>query len=151
MGATRTNMKLSPLAIWIIGIAFCLIALFYGAFQQWIPNEADASAYDANTKLQNDEAAKQGQANKRVQKAVEMVKAKDAEWQAVVATRTPSTSVATGGINLAVNGYQLVIDSRAFRNNIQRAVNAQTLKGRRQDHQRPNGSFPGSVDHDHSG
>jgi type II secretory pathway component PulM len=122
-------MKLGPIAIYAFGIMVCLIAVFWGVFHEYMPNSADAKAYDANTQLQNDQAAQQGAADKRVKKALAMMKVKDDAWQTVVQTSTPGKTVGSGGIDLSVDAFQLAIDTQAFRNNIQRAVNAQIKKG----------------------
>jgi hypothetical protein len=37
--------------------------------------------------------------------------------------------VSRGGINLNVNAFQLAVDTRRFRNNVQRAVNKQVISG----------------------
>jgi len=123
------KIKLSPLPILICGVAIALIALFYGLFMQAIPNNREADGLVKNTEMQNAEAAKQGQAEKRVKRAIADITAKDKAWQVVVATRTPSNKLSTGGIDLSVNAYQLGIDTDVFRDNIQRAVNAQLRKG----------------------
>ncbi len=122
-------MKISPLSIFICGVAVALIAFFYGAFIQYIPNMADVNNYEKNTQAQNDEAAKQKQAEKRVLNAIAAVKAKDIAWQRFVATRTPSNKLSEQGIDLSVNAYQLGIDTYTYRDNIQRAVNKQLRSG----------------------
>ena len=51
------------------------------------------------------------------------------DWNAVVATKTPSNSLANNGIDLNVNAYQLTVDSLKYRNNVQRAFNHQLHAG----------------------
>lgn len=122
-------MKLSPLTIYIIGISlFSIIASFAWA-QYYQVNQRQAENYRQNLEQLNAEAAKQGQADKRLQKAVDEVKKADAAWQAIVAKKTPSSSLATGGIDLSVNRYQLSVDVRKFRNSVQLAVNRQLRSG----------------------
>lgn len=122
-------MKLASGTIYIIGASIAIVALSYGYFQQWMPNQAEAENYRTRTDELNTEAGKQGQANKRVQEATRLVEDAASKWRAVVATRAPRPSVAEGGINLNVNAWQLAVDSRKFRNNVQRAVNNQVKKG----------------------
>jgi hypothetical protein len=69
------------------------------------------------------------QAKKRVALAEQMVREREAAWSAIVATRTLPATLGEGGINLNQNSWQLVIDARKYRNNAQRAVNAQLKKG----------------------
>jgi hypothetical protein len=122
-------MKLSPLTIYIIGISLALPIIAFGWFFNLMPNNADKATYEAATEANLREAAKQGQAEKRVKDTIAMIKTKAAEWRAIAATRTPSESLAAGGITLSTNAFQLTEDTRKFRNSIQRAVNAQLRKG----------------------
>jgi hypothetical protein len=122
-------MKLSALTIILIGVAVAIIAVSYGLFQAYMPNTNEAAAWRANTEELKTQAGKQGAAEKRVAKAKKMVEDKAKAWEAIVAIHTPTPSVATGGINIGVQGWQLTVDSRKFRNNIQRALNAQIRKG----------------------
>jgi hypothetical protein len=122
-------MKLSPWTIIILGIAVAVIALSFATFWYVIPNNTDRDTYikyGADLKAQADLMPR---AQQRVETAIKMVNEKAAEWQRVVARRTPPGNVAQGGINLAINRWQLVVDARKFRNNIQRAVNRQLRKG----------------------
>ncbi|HSI73335.1 MAG TPA: hypothetical protein VK934_09160 [Fimbriimonas sp.] len=122
-------MKLSPLTIYIIGISLALPIIAFGWFFNLMPNSADTASYDAATQLNQAEAAKQPQAEKRVKDAIAMIKTKAAEWRAIAAVRTPPESLSAGGISLTTNAFQLTEDTRKFRNSIQRAVNAQLRKG----------------------
>lgn len=122
-------MKLSPLAIFMIGLMFLVIGVSYGLFQEWIPNTNDKAAYDEWGQKLDAEGAKMNKAVERVENAQEMVKEISDNWQITVNRRTPPASVAAGGINIAVNPYDLTVDSRTFRNNVQRAVNRQLKAG----------------------
>lgn len=122
-------MKLSPLTIIFIGFAFAISVLSYAYFQIAQPNYTEAGYYQETQVLEKTEADKRQAAIKRVIDAKAAVKLQSDRWKQVVAVRTPPGSVAEGGINLAVNAYQLTVDSRKFRNNIQRAVNKQLLRG----------------------
>ncbi len=113
----------------IVGIALSLIPLAFGFFTNWMPNMKEAGYYDTYIEQLNTEVNKRPQAIKKQEEAVRLVEQKASEWRNVVARRTPPKGVQAGGIDLGVNAWQLAIDSRRFRNNIQRAVNAQVRKG----------------------
>jgi len=122
-------MKLGRFAILMIGITLAVAALSWAFFIKAMPNSKEVSYLEKNTQANNDEAAKMGAANKRVQTAKDMVEKKAKEWSATVATKTPGTSLATGGIDLSVNPWQLVVDLPKFRDSVQRAINIQVKKG----------------------
>jgi len=122
-------MKLSPWVIYLIGAAVAVIALSYGFFQQWMPNDAERAAYVTRVEELNTVIRQEPQARRRVEDAKALVEAEAAKWRAVVSRRTPRTTVEQGGINLAVNPWQLTVDVQSYRNNIQRAVNRQVKAG----------------------
>ncbi|MEZ0327690.1 MAG: hypothetical protein ACAH95_17475 [Fimbriimonas sp.] len=122
-------MKLSPLTIYIIGIALALPAIAWGLFFNKMPNDAETAMFESAKAANDVEAGKMNAAKKRVETAKDMIKAKAAEWNAISATRTPPASLAMGGITLAQNAFQLTVDTRKYRNSLQRAVNAQLRKG----------------------
>lgn len=122
-------MKLSPLTIILIGVSILIIAISYGLFQHWMPNTTEAHYYETYAQQLEAEGNKLPQAQNRLKNAEALVKTKADEWRAVVATKTPAPSLEGRGIDLSLNGWQLVVDSKKFRNNIQRAVNAQLVKG----------------------
>jgi len=122
-------MKLSPLTIILIGVAILIMALTYGFFQHWMPNQTEAKYYRDYAAALEEEGNKLPGAQKRLEKAKELVETKAKEWRAVVSSKTPQPSVAARGIDIRVQGWQLVVDSQKFRNNIQRALNAQLVKG----------------------
>ncbi len=122
-------MKISPLTILIVGIALGVAALSFGIFWYLLPNAQETGYYtDYRDKLQA-EADKMPLAIKRVEQAQATVDSMKQQWDRVVFAKTPGSTVATGGINLAANRYQLTVDARKFRDNVQRAVNAQLHKG----------------------
>ncbi len=121
-------MKLSPLTIVIIGLSVLVMALGIG-LSQFVPNMEEAKMQREYAEKLLAEANKQKQANDRVKKAIAKVNEIAADWQQVVAVKTPPQDVNQGGINLAVNRLQLTVDSVKFRNNVQRALNAQLRKG----------------------
>lgn len=122
-------MKIGALPIFLIGLAVGLIALSYGFFKEWKPNKLETQYQNDLRQQYEIEGAKMATAEKRVEKAKEMVNEKAAQWRTVVQAHTPTESVNSGGINLAVNAWQLTVDAKKFRNNVQRAVNAQVRSG----------------------
>lgn len=122
-------MKLSPITILVLGLMVAVIAISYGLFQHFIPNMRDAAAYNAWGQQLEAEGNKMPRAKQRVENAKEQVQEISDNWQQTVARRTPPASVAAGGINVSVNPYQLTVDSRTFRDNMQRAVNRQLKVG----------------------
>lgn len=121
-------MKLSPLVIIIIGACVMVMALMYG-WSVLQPNMDEASKLEKNAADLSAEGDKLPQAKKRVEHAVAALNKLDKQWQDLVDIDTPPASFAEGGVDLSENAWQLVIDVRKFRDNIQRAVNAQVKKG----------------------
>lgn len=122
-------MKLSGLTWFIVGLSVALVAVAFAYFQYYGPNTQLAAWYDERSEQLDAEIAKRPQAQRRVKAAEAMVDERAAEWRKTVATRTPPMGVASGGIDLNVNAWQLTVDSQRFRNNMQRAVNAQVKRG----------------------
>lgn len=122
-------MKLSGWTIILLSLCLGLSVISYALFQVYLPNEEAKANMEAYKEQLRVEAGKQNQADNRVKEAIAMVeKAADA-WNVYVATKTPPSSLAAGGIDLYRNPYQLIVDSRKFRNNAQRAFNAQLRRG----------------------
>jgi hypothetical protein len=122
-------MKLSGWTIILLGLCLGLSVLSYALFQVYLPNQ-QATEYMQTYRAQLEaEAGKQRQADNRVQDAIQKVEDAAQAWNVYVATKTPPSSLASGGIDLYRNPYQLVVDSRKFRNSAQRAFNAQLRKG----------------------
>ncbi|MCW5937829.1 MAG: hypothetical protein KIT11_11050 [Fimbriimonadaceae bacterium] len=121
-------MKLSPLTIIILGLAVVIMAFGIG-LSQYLPNMEEAQYQKEYAEKLLAEANKQKQANQKVEKAIKDVNDIAAEWQTVVANRTPPQDVQRGGINLAANRWQLTVDSLRFRDSMQRAVNRQVKAG----------------------
>lgn len=85
-------------------------------------------------------------AEERVATATRLVNEQADLWNVIAASHTPPGDVKQGGINLAVNAWQLSVDTRKFRNNVQRALNAQLVKG---GVKVPNGPYiPGPSEND---
>jgi hypothetical protein len=122
-------MKFTAGTIFALGFMVFAIALGFGYFQKFAPNVRDAEVYNKWGQQLDAEGAKMNAARKRVEDAKAEVKRISDNWQGTVATKTPSTSVAGGGINLSVNPYDLTVDARTFRDSVQRAVNRQLKSG----------------------
>lgn len=122
-------MKLSPWTIIAIGFSVFLVAISFALFQHWLPNMADKSYHDTFRQQLETEINKRPLAQKRVDDAKAKVEQMSEQWMAVVNEKTPSNNVGSGGVNVGVNSWQLVVDSRKFRNNMQRAFNAQVRRG----------------------
>lgn len=122
-------MKLSALTIYIIGFFFCLAIVSYGAFYHMMPNTREAQMYREMKEKVDVEAGKLSKAKERREDAIAKVKQAAADWRRIVAVKTPPQSVQAGGIDLAVHAWQLSVETRKFRNNVQRAVNKQLLTG----------------------
>ncbi|MER3496714.1 MAG: hypothetical protein C4320_08070, partial [Armatimonadota bacterium] len=121
--------NLHPGSILALGVAFGLILLAYGFFHQWMPKTTEASARRANAAALRDEAAKIPQAYKKIEKLNTEVRTLESQWNAIVAVKTPPNDVSRGGINVNQQAWQLAVDTVRYRNNVQRAVNAQVIKG----------------------
>lgn len=122
-------MKLSPVTIIIIGFAVLLTALAFGYLQYWLPNTTEAGYYTTYAGQLQEEGDKLTQAQTRLKKAEAQVDTLAKSWKDVIAVKTPAPSVDQRGVDISVDGWQLVVDSKKFRDNIQRAVNAQLVKG----------------------
>jgi hypothetical protein len=122
-------MKLSPLTIIIIGFSIFIATLGYGFVQHYMPNTQEAKFYQDWAEQLEAEGAKLPAAEKRKKKAEEMVTTKSLEWKAVIEAKTPNPDVNNRGVGLNVDAWQLTVDTKKFRDNIQRAVNAQLVKG----------------------
>jgi len=122
-------MKLSPLTIILIGVSIAIIALSYGVIMVYMPNDKETKYYETYKEQLQTEADKMTRAKARVEKAKLMVEQKAASWREIVAAHTPSSDLRDGGINISAQGWQLTVDSRKFRDSVQRALNAQLHKG----------------------
>ncbi len=122
-------MKLSALAIIFSGGCIAVAVLSVGYIFYMGPNVKEAKMLDENTTALDDAAAKKPQATKRSAVAVQMVEQAVQKWSGVVATNTPPGSLAQGGIDLGVNGYQLIIDTRKYQDSLQTEINNQLKKG----------------------
>jgi hypothetical protein len=122
-------MKLSPVTIIIIGVSIAISVLSFAFFQEYYPNTIARNQYETYRDQLQLEVDKMPQAEKRVKDAQRMVQEKADAWRRIVAVRTPTPDIRTGGVSLNVNSYQLTVDSKKFRNSMQRALNAQLHRG----------------------
>lgn len=122
-------MKLSFSTYVIMAIGIAIGILSFGYFHQVAPTLTAVGYYKQYHEQLEQEANKMGAVKKRVAKAKADVQAKADAWNAYAATRTPENDVSRDGVSLAVNPYQLTVDTVKFRNSIQRAVNDQVKKG----------------------
>lgn len=120
---------LIPRTIWLIAISFSLVVISYALFFEWMPKSKEAELWEENAKQLREQAAKHPQAKRKIEKANAQIRAVEAKWNAILAEKTPEAEVSRGGINLNVNAFQLIIDTKRFRNNVQRALNKQLLAG----------------------
>ena len=120
-------MKLSPLAIYVVGICIVFAAVMV-SLSIFLPNIEEAKNFNTRANEYIEQAEKQPLANKKVEQAIADVTKMGEDWQKVVAVKTPPSSL-PNGINLAVNRWQLTNDSVQFRNSMQRAVNSQLKRG----------------------
>jgi hypothetical protein len=121
--------SLLPRTIWFIGISFSVIVLAASLIRFWLPNNEEAKYKVENYTAYVTEAQKINQVIKKKEQAAELIKLAEAKWKPIVETRTPLARTEDGGININVNPYQLLLDTKRFRNNVQRAVNKQLLVG----------------------
>jgi hypothetical protein len=122
-------MKLSGWTIVIIGFCLGLSALSYVFFQVYQPLELAADYNTAYKDKLQFEIGKQSKAENRVREAMKMVNEAALQWNTYVGSRTPSETLAGGGVNVFENPYQLVVDTPRFRDNAQRAFNRQIHMG----------------------
>ena len=120
---------LYPRTIWLIALSFSAVFLSLGLIKYWLPNQDEATYNVTQANLLYSEANKLSLAVKKKNSAIEMVKAAERAWIPIVATRTPNNNTAAGGLNINVNRFQLLLDTKRFRNSVQTAVNNQLKVG----------------------
>lgn len=142
-------MKLSPLTIILLGVSVSLIALGLGLFgfgdglHGFLINRTETQYWNEHRDQLQAEANKMNAAKKRVEDARALVQAEAETWQDIVAAKTPPANLDEGGINLDVDAWDLTVQARRFRNNVQRAVNRQVKVGGVTVVQGPFVDFPG--------
>ena len=115
--------------IWIMGISFSLIVLSVGLFRYWLPGNEDARMRVENYNAHVAEIKKRDQAIKKKEKAVADVMLAEKQWAPFAVAHTPLQDTTNTGININVNAYQLLLDTKRYRNSVQRALNKQILSG----------------------
>ena len=121
--------SLYPRTIWLIFLSFSAIILSLGVFKFWIPNQEEATYNITQANLLYAEANNLSKAVKKKNAAIAKVKAAEEAWVPIVAAKTPSQNTAGSGMNINVNRYQLLLDTKRFRNSVQTAVNNQLKVG----------------------
>ncbi len=123
-------MKITPLTVLIFALCISAVIITIGLFNFYLPRTAEAKNYiDYAGKLQL-EANKLPRQKKNVEEANQMTQEAAQKWQSEwVSWKTPPTSTANGGINLATNRWYLVNDAVRFRNRIQQDINRQLKVG----------------------
>ncbi|MDH4389420.1 MAG: hypothetical protein QE269_11915 [Fimbriimonas sp.] len=115
--------------IWLMFLSFSFIVLAAGYFRFWAPNQETiqnrVTVYNAYVTETNKVTA----AVKKKENAAKAIQVAQAGWLPYVETKTPLEGVAQGGINLNVNQYQLLLDTKKFRDSVQTALNTQLKKG----------------------
>lgn len=122
-------MKISWLTIIIIGIAVSSVFLAFGFVHLYQPNMAAANVKKEYYEALRTEAEKADRIKARYENAQKIRDESALAWQKYVTEHTPGPTLASGGLDLSVNPWQLGIDVRKFRNAAQKAVNAQVKKG----------------------
>jgi hypothetical protein len=105
-----------------------LVVLSWAFFHEYQPKTAYAQAVDDYTSKLTTEAGKLPATKKKLENARLEVQKKAAEWQQIVAVRTPPDNLRQGGIDMRVTPYQLTVDARKFRDSVQQAVGRQLRK-----------------------
>lgn len=115
--------------IWFIFLSFALIVLAAGYCKFWAPNQEaiqnKVTVYNAYV----DEVNKVKKVVDKKENAAKLIETAQAGWLPFVETKTPLQSLQEGGINLNVNRYQLLLDTKKYRDSVQTALNAQLKKG----------------------
>lgn len=106
-----------------------MIVLSAALFRFWIPNQEIAQNKVSVHNAYVSEVNKLNAVLKKKQQAVDSIKLAQAEWLPYVETKTPPQSLDRGGINIDVNQYQLLLDTKKFRDSVQTALNSQLKRG----------------------
>lgn len=120
---------LYPRTIWFSAISLCLV-VWTVAFTRYImPNRENAAFQVNNANELYREADKLGAAQKKKNDAILATQRAETEWAPIVDAKTPPKNTAAGGIDIDVNAYKLLLDTKRYRNNVQRALNNQLRVG----------------------
>jgi hypothetical protein len=113
----------------LIGFSFAAIILVFALCRYWIPKQEETKMLVDNYNLHVAEIGKKKQVVKKKENAIKAVQEAERRWASFVDTHTPLDVTPSGGININVNAYQLLLDTKRFRNSVQRALNAQIKSG----------------------
>lgn len=122
-------MKISAWAILLVGFCVAAVALSYSYFKIYSPNQVDIANHVVRADQLQAVIALRPKAEQRVRQAQEVVAQRENRWNQIVATKTAPPRLSQGGINLAVNAYQLPMDVRTYRDNLQLLINRRMLIG----------------------
>lgn len=111
-----------------LGIFFSAIALGWG-YREWDPNMKEVRSWKTYRDGLIAESKKAPAAIKRVKDAEALANQAVSRWQTIAATRTLPPTLAQGGIDLGLNGWELQVQAPLFRNSIQKMVNNQVKVG----------------------
>lgn len=137
---------LYPRTIWLGFLSLCLVVWSVALFKFILPNREQATYAVANANDLYREADKLKAATKKKNDAILAIQAAEREWRPIVDAKTPLEDTARGGINIDVHAYKLLLDTKRFRNNVQRALNNQLRVGGVRVIQGP--AIPGVTDQD---
>lgn len=112
-----------------IGFSFAAIIIAFAYFRYWAPKQDETKMVVENYNQYVQEIGKRKQVIKKKQTAITEVQNAERQWASFVETHTPLDVTPNGGININVNAYQLLLDTKRFRNSVQTAVNTQIKKG----------------------
>lgn len=122
-------MKISSWTVILLGICVAAVALSYSYFKIYAPNKLEASrTRDLGDQL-DQVVQKKKAAENRVAKANQIVADRERTWANIVSTRTPPSTLSGDGINLGVQGYQLALDIKQYRDSLQRLINSRMTLG----------------------
>lgn len=121
--------KINPWTWIISGLLLALCILCFGFFFHYKPNSTSAALINESADAYKMEGDKMKKAKDRVKHATELLQAQDEQWATVLDSKAVSSSRETGGIDLGESRYQLVVDARRFRNDIQSLVNGRMHRG----------------------
>lgn len=117
-----------PLTWLVICICLSVIVLAFGV-TRYFPEEAAASQYNDNADQATTIGNQMPQAKQRLKNAITLINGMASSWTTSLLQHSPGTSLASGGINIGENPFQLVVDAPKFRNDVQRQVNHQMKSG----------------------
>lgn len=116
-------MKLSSLTIIWLGIVIAICALSWGYFWFYQPNMAEAKMWQDRLEAQKGEIAKRPALIKNEKKAEDEEAQLKTEWNDIISRKTPNSP------NLDMNQWQLTVETRKFRDQVQADINAMMRKG----------------------